>query len=135
MKSNIRVLFESLISCGKPSKGNDKDQGPVVIDEPETIAQGQKHQDEPKHAQLGQDQMVKHEPENAQGQMVKHETENGQGQMVIDEPKKAKEQVQETFVYRAHIKTYRRIAITSRQSRPPRKRPPPPPQTGKAPNK
>ncbi|KAK4371405.1 hypothetical protein RND71_010880 [Anisodus tanguticus] len=122
MKSKIRVMFESLISCGKPTKGNNKDQGPVVIDEPAGNAQGQRHQDEPKHAQ-GQGHVVKDEPKNAQIQMVKYE------------PKKAKEQVEGAFVYRTKITTYRRIIISSRQAKPTRKRPPPPPQTGKVPNK
>ncbi|KAJ8562749.1 hypothetical protein K7X08_031201 [Anisodus acutangulus] len=115
-------MFESLISCGKPTKGNDKDQGPVVIDEPAGNAQGQRHQDEPKHAQ-GQGHLVIDEPENEQGQ-------------VKDEPKNAqKEQVEGAFVYRAKVTTYRRIIISSRQPNLPRKRPPPPPQTGKVPNK
>ncbi|XP_016454722.1 uncharacterized protein LOC107778910 [Nicotiana tabacum] len=128
--SRIRVLFESLISCGKPAKvlsepENENGQKPVVeieeseitqaqevvvvIDEPENAAQGQGQ---------GQEQVVKDpKPENAQGQkmVAKHEPENG-GVYVME--------------YRKRIITHRKIAIHARRSEPPPKRKYRDPQTG-----
>ncbi|XP_059309010.1 uncharacterized protein LOC132060131 [Lycium ferocissimum] len=120
MKSKIRVLFESLISCGKPAKGDDKDQGSIVTDDSKHAQQEQEHQkvikDEQKHAQ-GHGLIVKHEPKIAQGQ-------------VKDETTKAKEQVQGAFVYRARITAYRKITLSSRQARSPPRRMPRSPPTG-----
>ncbi|XP_009598758.1 uncharacterized protein [Nicotiana tomentosiformis] len=130
--SRIRVLFESLISCGKPAKvlsepENENGQKPVVeieeseitqaqevvvvIDEPENAAQGQGQGQ-------GQEQVVKDpKPENAQGQkmVAKHEPENG-GVYVME--------------YRKRIITHRKIAIHARRSEPPPKRKYRDPQTG-----
>ncbi|KAM3281020.1 hypothetical protein P3S67_028040 [Capsicum chacoense] len=111
MKSKIRVLFESIISCGKPSKDlsepkNHKDQQSIPTDEFGGNAQAQGHQDEQKHAQL------------VQGQMVKNEA------------KKEKEKVQGFFLRRIKITTYSRIIISSRQAGPPLRRQPPRRKTG-----
>ncbi|XP_055801533.1 uncharacterized protein LOC129870712 [Solanum dulcamara] len=124
MKNKIRIMFESFISCGKPSKGNDKDEKPVSLDESTRNAQGQGkgHQDEPKYYAQSQGLLVKDEPNNAQlGKMVKNEVEN---------PKI--EQVERVFVMksRVHITTYRKIGTTSRQAKRSRQRSPPKFKTG-----
>ncbi|KAL3370361.1 hypothetical protein AABB24_007406 [Solanum stoloniferum] len=121
MKSKIRVLFESFISCGKPSKGNDKHQEPAPLDESTIDAQGQRQeqeQDKPKDYAQRQGLLVKDEQKNAQlGQMV----ENAKV-----------EQVERVFVMesRAKITTYRNIGTTSQQAKRSRQRPPPDFKTG-----
>ncbi|XP_049390220.1 uncharacterized protein LOC125854676 [Solanum stenotomum] len=124
MKSKIRVLFESFISCGKPSKGNDKDQEPVPLDESTIDEQGQRqeleqeHQDKPKDYAQRQGLLVKDEQKNAQlGQMV----ENAKV-----------EQVERVFVMESRVKitTYRNIGTTSQQAKRSRQRPPPGFKTG-----
>ncbi|XP_006346722.1 uncharacterized protein [Solanum tuberosum] len=122
MKSKIRVLFESFISCGKPSKGNDKDQEPVSLDESTVDAQGQRqeqeHQDKPKDYAQRQGLLVKDEQKNAQlGQMV----ENAKV-----------EQVERVFVMESKVKitTYRNIGTTSQQAKRSRQRAPPGFKTG-----
>ncbi|MCD9640027.1 hypothetical protein HAX54_025039 [Datura stramonium] len=115
MKSKIRVLFESLISCGKPSKGNDKDhQEPIPIYESPRNAQGH-DQDEPKHTHSQQGVLLgKDESENAQllGQA-------GQIMVKIEEEYAKVEQVERVFVmeHKAKITTHQKITTHSRQAR------------------
>ncbi|KAG5609053.1 hypothetical protein H5410_020334 [Solanum commersonii] len=117
MKSKIRVLFESFISCGNPSKGNDKDQEPAPLDESTIDAQGQRqeHQDKPKDYAQRQGLLVKDEQKNAQlGQMVENV------------------KVERVFVMESRVKitTYRNIGTTSQQAKRSRQRPPPGFKTG-----
>nr|XP_009761865.1 PREDICTED: uncharacterized protein LOC104213978 [Nicotiana sylvestris] len=135
--SRIRVLFESLISCGKPAKvlsepENENGQRPVVEIEESEITQAQEVVvviDDPGNAAQGQD----HEPENAQGQkmVAKHEPKNAkqlQHKFVKDhEPEKGGVYVME---YRKLIITHRKIALHARRSEPPPKRKYRGPQTG-----
>ncbi|XP_015072877.1 uncharacterized protein LOC107017116 [Solanum pennellii] len=121
MKSKIRVLFESFISCGKPSKGHDKDQEPVPLDESTINAQGQRQEQHEDDAQ-SQGVLVKDEQKNAQlGQIVKNEVENAKV-----------EQVERVFVMESRVKitTYRNIGTTSQQAKRSRQRSPPEFKTG-----
>ncbi|WMV23506.1 hypothetical protein MTR67_016891 [Solanum verrucosum] len=114
MKSKIRVIFESFISCGKPSK---------VLSEPgDESSENVQRQGEEQQVMQNEPKIVKNEPKNAQVLL--------QGTIVKNEDEKAQELERGTFVNRKHITTNRKITISAQQAKRSRKRSPPRSKTG-----